>query len=63
MISHRETLLHTKKEDPNNHHLVKSYKLFRNRITRENKKAKTKYYNEYFEDNIRNIIMNTLKTM
>ena len=55
MISHRERLLHRKKEEPNNHHLVKSHKLFRNRITREIKKAKKKYYNEYFEDNISNM--------
>ena len=55
MISHREKLLHRKKESPCNQHLEKSYKLFRNRITREIKKAKKKYYKEYFENNINNM--------
>ena len=55
MISHRERLLHRKKESPCNQHLEKSYKLFRNRITREIKKAKKKYYKEYFENNINNM--------
>ena len=49
MISHR------KKDDPTNHHLKRAYKLFRNRITREIKKSKKKYYKEYFENNISNM--------
>ena len=55
MISHRERLLHRKKDDPTNHHLERAYKLFRNRITREIKKSKKKYYKEYFENNISNM--------
>ena len=55
MISHRERLLHRKKDDPSNQHLERSYKLFRNRINREIKKSKKKYYKEYFENNISNM--------
>ena len=55
MISHRERLLHRKKDDPTNHRLERAYKLFRNRITREIKKSKKKYYKEYFENNISNM--------
>ena len=55
MISHRERLLHGKKDDPTYHHLERAYKLFRNRITREIKKSKKKYYKEYFENNISNM--------
>ena len=55
MISHRERLLHMKKESSGNQHLEKSFKLLRNRITREIKKAKKKYYKEYFENNLNNM--------
>ena len=55
MITHRERLLHRKKQDPTNQHLETSYKLFRNRITREIKKAKKKYYKEFFDNNISNM--------
>ena len=55
MISHRERLLHRKKDDPSNQHLERSYNLFRNRINTEIKKSKKKYYKEYFENNISNM--------
>ena len=41
--------------DPLNQHIKRSYNLFRNRITREIKKAKRKYYKEYFDANLNNM--------
>ena len=55
MISHRDRLLKKKKEYPLNQYTKQSYTLFRNRITREIKKAKRKYYNEFFENNLNNM--------
>ena len=55
MIGHRDRLFHRKKENPLNHRIKSAYNLFRNRITREIKKAKKKYYNEYFISNLNNI--------
>ena len=40
MISYRDRLFHKKKQDPLNHKAASLYNLFRNRITREIKKAK-----------------------
>ena len=55
MISHHVRLFQKKKEYPLNQHTKQSYTLFRNRITREIKKAKRKYYNEFFENNLNNM--------
>ena len=55
MINHRERLFRKKKEDPINIVFKNAYNLFRNRITREIKKAKKEYYKKYFEDNLDNI--------
>ena len=55
MISHRDRLFRRKKEDPLNQHIKHSYNLFRNRITREIKKSKRKYYKEFFEGNLNNM--------
>ena len=42
MINHRDKLFHKKKKDPLNQRIKSAYNLFRNRITREIKKAKKK---------------------
>ena len=55
MINHRERLFRKKKEDPLNICFKNAYNLFRNRITREIKKAKKQYYKKYFEENLDNI--------
>ena len=55
MINHRDKLFHKKKDDPLNHRIKSAYNLFRNRITREIKKAKKLYYNEYFKNNLNNM--------
>ena len=55
MISYRDRLFKKKKEYPLNQHAKQSYTLFRNHITREIKKAKRKYYNEFFENNLNNM--------
>ena len=55
MISHRERLLHKTREDPLNHYKKRIYNLFRNRITRETKKAKKQYYKQFFENNVNNM--------
>ena len=52
----RRNLIHSKlKADPNNTTLKRSFKLFRNRITREIRKAKKHYYNNYFSNNLNNL--------
>ena len=55
MITHRDRLFRKTKEDPLNQHIKRSYNLFRNSITREIKKAKRKYYKEYFDANLNNM--------
>ena len=55
LISHRDRLFHQKKNDPMNNRIKCAYNLFRNRITREIKKAKKEYYKTYFETNLCNM--------
>ena len=55
MISHRDRLFKRKKENPLNNHIKCIYNLFRNRVTREIKKAKKEYYQVYFENNLNNM--------
>ena len=55
MINHRDRLLQKKKENPLNNRIKSVYNLFRNRVTREIKKAKKLYYKEYFESNLNNM--------
>ena len=55
MIGHRDRLFHQKKDNPLNQRIKNAYNLFRNRVTREIKKAKNKYYNDYFENNLNNM--------
>ena len=55
MIKHRDKLFKKKKENPLNLNYQRAYKLFRNRITRELKKAKKDYYKKFFETNIGNM--------
>ena len=54
LISHRERLF-KKKDNPLSNGIKKAYNLFRNRITREIKKAKKVYYKNYLQDNINNM--------
>ena len=54
LIKLKDKLYHTNKLKPNSLNL-RAYKLFRNRITREIKKSKKKYYNEYFSRNLANM--------
>ena len=55
MIRHRDKLFYLKKNDPTNLHINITYKLFRNRIIREIRKAKKVYYKNYFVDNLNNM--------
>ena len=55
MIKHRDRLFQKKKDDPSNSQIEGTYKLFRNRITREIKKAKKEYFKQFFEDNLNNM--------
>ena len=55
MISHRDRLFHKKKLNPLNNHIKCNYNIFRNRVTREIKKAKKEYYKKFFETNICNM--------
>ena len=55
MIHHCYRLFKKKKEDPINLSIKRYYNLFFNHITREIKKAKRKYYSEYFEANLNNM--------
>ena len=54
MIRLRDRLFH-KRKDLLNQHVRIAYNLFRNRITREIKKVKNKFYKEYFENNLNNM--------
>lgn len=55
LISHRDRLFRQKKENPLNNRIKCAYNLFRNRVTREIKKAKRQYYKSFFEDNLNNM--------
>ena len=55
MISHKDRLFHQKKNKPLNNRINNVYNLFRNRITREIRKAKNEYYKIYFENNLSNM--------
>ena len=55
MIKHRDRLFHKKKDNPLNQQIKNAYNLFRNRITREIRKEKKKYYKEFFENNLNNM--------
>ena len=52
LISHRDSLFKRKKENPLNNKIRCCYNLFRNRVTREIKKAKREYYRTFFEENL-----------
>ena len=58
LIKHRDKLFHKKKTDPSDDNIKHLYKLFRNRTTKELKKAKKIYYNTYFENNLNNMKKN-----
>ena len=55
MISHRDKLFKKKKDNPMNHKIRSAYNLFRNRTTREIKKAKQNYYKDFFQNNLNNM--------
>ena len=54
LISHRERLFNKKERNPLSIEIKRAYTLFRNRITREIKKAKKEYYKNYFQVNMNN---------
>ena len=51
LIEFRNKLFRKKKNDKSNDNVKILYNKFRNRVNREMKKAKKKYYNQYFEEN------------
>ena len=55
MIKIRNKLFRRKKRQPNNENVKRVYNLIRNRVIRELKKSKKKYYSEYFEEHNNNI--------
>ena len=55
LISHRNNIYAQLKNDPANSTLKKTYNLFRNRTTREIRKAKREYFKTYFESNVNNM--------
>ena len=55
LIGHRDRLFRQKKDNPINQRIKRAYNLFRNRTTREIKKAKKKYYKDYFNNNLNNM--------
>ena len=55
MINIRNKLFRRKKRQPNNEEVKRVYNLIRNRVIRELKKSKKKYYSEYFEEHTNNI--------
>ena len=58
MISHKDRLFHQKIKNPLNIRIKCAYNIFRNRVTREIKKAKKEYYKHYFEANLTNMKKN-----
>ena len=55
LIKIRNKIFGRKKRQPNNTNNKRLYNLFRNRVNREIKKSKKKYYSEFFEINKMNI--------
>ena len=55
IISHKDRLFHKKKDNPLDIRIKNAYNLFRNRITRETRKAKKEYFKNYFENNVSNM--------
>ena len=55
IIRHRDRLHHKKKINPHSENIKSAYNLFRNRVTREIRKAKKQYYKDYFEENLNNM--------
>ena len=55
MIFHKDKLFHRKIKNPQNIRLKCAYNIFRNRVTREIKKAKKEYYKNFFETNLCNM--------
>ena len=55
LIFHKDKLFHRKIKNPLNIRLKCAYNLFRNRVTREIKKAKKEYYKNFFETNLSNM--------
>ena len=51
MIRIKNKLFSRKKRQPSNENIRRLYNLFRNRVNREKGKAKTCYYNKYFQEN------------
>ena len=58
MIKYRDKIFKKKIENPLNINYQRTYKLCRNRITRELRKAKKEYYKKFFTANI-NSMKNT----
>ena len=50
LITLRNKIFERKKRQPNNNNIKRLYNLFRNRVNRELKKSKKKYYTNYFEE-------------
>ena len=55
MIKLRDKVYTHKKRQPLNENCKRIYNLLRNRVQRELKKSKQKYYAEYFAENVNNI--------
>ena len=55
LIKVRNKIFARKKRQPNNTNTKRLYNLFRNKVIREIKKNKKKYYSEFFETNKMNI--------
>ena len=55
LISRKNDLFTQLKDAPTNYMIKRSYILFRNRVTREIKKAKKEYYKQFFIKNLNNI--------
>ena len=60
LITQRNKIFERKKRQPNNNNIKRLYNLFRNRVNRELKKSKKKYYTDYFEEH-KNDIKKTWK--
>ena len=53
--THKDRIFRKKKEDPVNDRIKRAYNLFRNQVTREIRKAKKEYYQNYIENNTSNM--------
>ena len=58
MIRIRNKIFTRKKRQPNNMNCKRLYNLFRNRVNRELKKSKKRYYEDYFTGHVNNIKKN-----